>query len=142
MTSAANQPAISPPVMRVVVVAGLASLATGLIASLAVQLAGAGTFADGLMATGAVLVGVLVGVIPMAAMGPKPIFVIASAVLFGSALRAMSALGLAVAAYMGAVVEGKGFWFVFLVVAFAAMVSEVLAVMPVLQGKANKATEQ
>lgn len=137
MTSSADQPVIEPPVARVAIAVVGATVCTGLLASLICFLTGSVTLVGGMAATGVVVVGSLVGLVPMIAMGPRPVFSIASAVLFGSFLRMALALALGIAAYLGTTIDGKGFWFVFLAAAFAAMIGEVLAVTPVLRGEAG-----
>jgi len=140
--SVPTQALVHPPIARVAVMVGGSALVVG-GACIAIALALHATSAlAGAMALASVLVGVAVGLVPMAAMGPRPAFSFGSAVLFGSALRMISAFGLAVSAYIGLGLEGKGFWFVFLASALAALVSEVLAVTPVLRDSGKEAEQR
>ena len=139
MTIAADQPRVSPPLVKLTLATVGATVVATLFGTGVSLAASAATVETGLLAGSATVLGVVFGLVVLAASGPKPPVSFAMVWVAASTVRAGAALGVGVWFYLMFTPEQVAFWGTLLLGAAAALAADVVVVVPRMRASGTDA---
>lgn len=133
MTAFADQPAVSLPLPKLAAAVIGAVVASTLLGVAASWLASPEAVKAVVMASGAVLFGVGVGLVPLAAAGPRQVITLSMIWIVSSAVRLAAGVSAGVWLYLLLSPDQNAFWGMMLFGLAAALAADALCVIPVMR---------